>query len=277
MFNMRAASLSIALVNLTFTFSSYGYSQDSTAADNINATAILSGQTELAREQWLRRQLFVENILTRVSTDLTDSTLFFRLQRNSEIGLNKSQLSRIPPRQDRIAEQLRREELEAPPMLSVGNLLGAGVKYLAEKFGRSPASSKPFAIIPSELEIEVLNVLWKENHATTSEIYAQLDSAQITAADLQQSLAVMTDRGLLDRQQISPRNEFTLLGGIAIEMSAKNRKNREYLYRPKISRQTMLSFLDATAFSHRLTSANDHSLIVEHLRKLMKKLVVAEE
>jgi hypothetical protein len=87
----------------------------------------------------------------------------------------------------------------------------------------------------------------------------------------------MAERGLVERQQISPRHEFTVFGVAAIEMSARNRKNREYLYRPKISRQTMLTFLDATAFSFRLASASNHSLIDAHLHKLMNKLVATNE
>jgi hypothetical protein len=87
----------------------------------------------------------------------------------------------------------------------------------------------------------------------------------------------MAARGVLDREQISPRHEFTFFGGIAIEMSSLNRKNREYLYRPKVARQTMLSYLDATAFSHGLASPTIHSLIVEHLHKLMGRLAAAQD
>jgi predicted transcriptional regulator len=191
--------------------------------------------------------------------------------------LDKSQLADIPRREDFIGERLRRDELEMPPLLNFSNLIGAGVKYLAEKLGRTATTTKQFALIPSELEIDVLKILWKENAATSSEIYAQLDSIRMTAADLQQALTIMTQRGLVARRQISPRNEFTLFGAATIEMSGINRKNREYLYRPKISRQTMLTFLDATAFSYRMVSANSHALIDEHLRKLINKLVVAEE
>jgi predicted transcriptional regulator len=122
-----------------------------------------------------------------------------------------------------------------------------------------------------------MNVLWKKQEATASAIYAEIDSAQLTAVDLQQTLDIMAARGLLDRQQISPRHEFTILGTIPIEMSAKNRKNREYLYRPQVTRQTMLAFLDATAFSQRLASPGNHSSIVAHLHKLMGRLVATQE
>jgi predicted transcriptional regulator len=206
---------------------------------------------------------------------LSDSTLLFRVERQSPFSLSKSQLNTIAPRVDRIDEEFRRDELGLPPMLSLGTLIGKGVKYLTGKLGARP-SSNPLAVIPSEVEIEVMNVLWKKDAATSSEIYVDLDSTNLTALDLQQTLTNMADRGLLDRQQISPRSELSIFGVFAIEQSSLNRKNREYLYRPKVTRQTMLSFLDATAFSHRLVATNGHSLIDAHLRKLMARLVVAE-
>jgi predicted transcriptional regulator len=251
--------------------------QDTTAtrSDDLSVEQVLRGETKLTRDQWLRRQLFVENILTQSAVNLSDSTLLFRVQSQSPLSLNKSQLNAIAPRVDRIDEKFRRDQLGLPPMFNVGTLIGKGVKYLAEKLGAGP-SSNPLAVIPSELEIEVMSVLWEKNAATSREIYVDLDSAKLTAVDLQQALANMADRGLVDRQQISPRHELTILGVFAIEESSLNRKNREYLYRPKVTRQTMLSFLDATAFSHRLVAANNHSLIDAHLRKLMARLVTTE-
>jgi predicted transcriptional regulator len=249
--------------------------QDSTfvTGDSLKAKAILSGESEPARQQWLRRQLFVENILTKSAVSASDSSLRFRIESQSPLSLSQSQLKAIPPRVDQIDEKFRREQLGLPPMSNIGDLI-KGVKYLAEKLGAT--DKDPLAVIPSEVEIDVMNVLWKKNAATSMEIYADLDSVNLTALDLQQTLAVMADRGLVDRQQISPRHEFTILGAIPIEMSGKNRKNREFLYRPQVTRQTMLTFLDATAFSYRLVSANNHSMFVAHLRRLMRKLVVDE-
>jgi predicted transcriptional regulator len=253
------------------------YTQDSTfvTGDSLKAKAILSGESEQARQHWLRRQLFVENILTQSSVSASDSSLRFRIESQSPLSLSQSQLKAIPPRLDQIDEKFRREQLGLPPMSNIGDLIGKGVKYLAEKLGGA-ADKDPLAVIPSEVEIDVMNVLWKKNAATSMEIYADLDSVNFTALDLQQTLAAMADRGLVDRQQISPRHEFTILGAIPLEMSAKNRKNREFLYRPQVTRQTMLTFLDATAFSYRLVSATNHSMFVEHLRRLMSKLVVEE-
>jgi len=266
------------LTSFSLGFSLSVYAQDSTfsTSDTLDAKAVLSGESRQARQHWLRRQLFVENILTQSAVSSSDSSLRFRIESQSPLSLSQSQLEAIPPRLDQLEEKFRREQLGLPPMSHIGDLIGKGVKYLAEKLGGG-AEKAPLSVIPSEVEIDVMNVLWKKNAATSAEIYADLDSVNLTALDLQQTLAVMADRGLLDRRQISPRHEFTILGAIPIEMSAKNRKNREYLYRPIVTRQTMLTFLDASAFSYRLVSANNHSMIAEHLRRLMSKLVVVEE
>jgi predicted transcriptional regulator len=218
----------------------------------------------------------VENILTQNAIIAGDSLLLFRLQQQTPLSLSKSQLNAIAPRVDQLEEKFRREQLGLPPMSPIGTLIGKGIKYLSEKFSGAP--NNPLAVIPSETEIAVMNVLWKKTAATSSEIYANLESTNnITAADLQQTLAVMADRGLLDRRQISPRHELTILGVFTIEESALNRKNREFIYHPRVARRTMLSFLDATVFSHRLAANGSPSLIVDHLRKLMNRLAVTAE
>jgi predicted transcriptional regulator len=243
--------------------------------DTLEALAILRGETRSTREQWRRRQRFVENIFIQ-NPSLYDSTLIFRLQQKSVLSLTQSELRRLSPRVDNIEERLRREQIGSPSLFNVGNLIGAGMKYLAGKLGAGGAKPQPLAVIPSALEIDVMKVLWQQSEATTSTIYAHLDSTQLTAVDLQRVLDAMTERGLLNRRLISPRNEFTILGVIPIEMSAQNRKNREFLYRPQVTRQTMLAFLDATAFAQRLASPTNHSTVAAHLHKLMSRLVATE-
>jgi predicted transcriptional regulator len=270
-------------IGLNIGFCLSGYAQENSndslstpLADTLDAAAVLRGETPQAREQRLRYWLFMNNLLAQGAISVQDSTLVFRLQQRLAFSLSPSELRSLPPRVDYIEDRFRREELGLPPMSNLNNLFGAGVKFLADKLGMTGAK-QPFAVIPSETEIEVMNVLWKKHEATTGEIYAELDSAQLTAVDLQQMLATMTERGLLDREQISPRHEFSFFGVVAVEMSSQNRKNREYLYRPNVTRQSMLSYLDATAFSQRLVSPANHSLIVEHLRKLMSRLAAATE
>lgn len=270
-------NISRIIIGLNLGLSLSGYAQDTTAAnyDSLHAKIVLSGESQEARAQWLRRQIFVDNLLTQSALSLSDTTLFFRMQPQSPLSLNQSQLEALAPRLDAITEKFRREQLGQPPTAPLGTLIGKGLKYLAGKLGGAP--NNPLAIIPSETEVEVMTILWKKNFATSTEIYADLDSAQLTAAELQQTLAVMADRGLLNRQQISPRNELTILGVVPVEMSAQNRKNREYLYHANVSRQNMLTFLDATTFNYRLAATDNHSLIVDHLRKLMNRLILTDE
>jgi hypothetical protein len=198
---------------LSWGFSCSVYSQESSpiSSDTLNAKIVLSGESQEAREQWRRRQIFVENILLHGAINVSDSTLLFRIQQQSPLRLSQSQLEAIAPRFDRIEEKFRRDQLGLSPMPQIGTLLGKGLKYLSEKLAGEPKN--PLTVIPSATEIEVMTILWKKNAATSVEIYANLDSAaRLTAADLQETLALMTDRGLLDRQQISPRHELTILG-----------------------------------------------------------------
>jgi predicted transcriptional regulator len=243
--------------------------------DTLDAVAILRGETQSTREQWLRRQRFIENIFIQ-NPSLYDSTLFFRLQQKSVLSLSQSELRSLSPRVDNIEERLRREQTGAPSLFNVGDLIGAGMKYLAQKLGAGGTKPQPLAVIPSTLEIDIMKVLWQKQEATGSAIYAQIDSAKMTAVDLERVLDAMAERGLLERRLISPRNEFTILGAIPIEMSTKNRKNREYLYRPQVTRRTMLAFLDATAFSQQLASPTNHSTVVAYLHNLMSRLVTTE-
>lgn len=101
--------------------------------------------------------------------------------------------------------------------------------------------------IPSDLQLHVLNTLWQEGVATQNDIYRGLDTLYtITAEQLDRQLERMVRVGLVERKIISPQNLFTILSPIRryqIEMSAKNRRNRVYLYRPRVERKQVLQFL----------------------------------
>jgi hypothetical protein len=99
--------------------------------DTLDAATVLRGETPAAREQWLRRQRFIENIFIQ-NPSLYDSTLLiFRLQQKSAVSLSPSELRSLSPRVDNIGERLRREQTGAPSLFNLGNLIGAGMKYLA--------------------------------------------------------------------------------------------------------------------------------------------------
>ncbi|MCH7676146.1 BlaI/MecI/CopY family transcriptional regulator [candidate division KSB1 bacterium] len=128
------------------------------------------------------------------------------------------------------------------------------------------------------MEIEVLKVLWVESAATSSEIYAQLDSTiRITSQDLQKILEQMADRGLLDRKKISPSHEFTFFGIAKIELSSKNRKNKLYLYWPLLRKGKLITYLDAKRYlalsSSETTSTNGRPTLAKRLEEKLYRLL----
>lgn len=242
-----------------------------------SAAAALRGDTEEARQFWLRRQAFIQQTLFNAEFGISDSMLVFRFSKPApSVGLTQEELAHLQPRKDAIDEALRRDQLGIPPMVSIGEALGKGLKYLAGKVGFGNRTSNPWATVPSAAEVNVMKVLWKEGHTTAAEIYAHVDSLGLTAEDLDLMLENMVARGWLKRELISPQNEFTAFGVVKFEMSRKNAKNREYLYQPSVTRRDMLTFLDASAYSRRLRRAPGDDLITTHLRKMIAILATDE-
>jgi len=236
-----------------------------------SAAAALRGETEQARLYWLRRRAFVESVFEQSAYHLADSALFFRFVINSEpLGLDQKELSQLSSRPDYIGDRLKSQQGGASSQFNLGDLIGKGVKYLAGKLGATKSAVSPWTILPSETEIRVMNALWRKNEeATSAEIYAQLDSARLNYKEVNTVLENMVGRGLVERRQISPSNEFTVLGALTIEMSSLNAKNREYVYRPLASRELMLAYLDASAFLRQWPHTPAEAMRRAHLRKLL--------
>jgi hypothetical protein len=101
--------------------------------------------------------------------------------------------------------------------------------------------------IPSNLQLDVLNVLWKQKTSTQLEIYAGIDSTYvITAQKLDQQLERMVNLGLVERKIISPQHIFTIITpfkSFQIEGSSLNRKNRVYLYRSRLEKNQIIQLL----------------------------------
>lgn len=129
--------------------------------------------------------------------------------------------------------------------------------------------------VPSNLQLHVLRFLWEEGIATQSDIYASLDTLYpITAELLNRQLERMLALGLVERKLISPQNLFTFISPIKIfqiEMSAKNRKNRVYLYRPRVDRRTILRFLLSRSYWVKENGGNkrEQKRLQEKLRILL--------
>lgn len=101
--------------------------------------------------------------------------------------------------------------------------------------------------IPSNLQLSVLNTLWQENSATQLDVYAGIDpEIPITAEKLNVQLDRMVNLGLVERKLISPQHLFMILSPLKafqVEMSSRNRKNRVYLYRPRVKRREIFQLI----------------------------------
>lgn len=147
---------------------------------------------------------------------------------------------------DRIEQDINKKNTGTGKPFMLGDLLRAGVKYLKQE--EKKKNSVRLDFIPSDVEVAIFKAIWQKENITDQDIYSSLDSTLlITAADLNRTLEVMTRKGLLSRKLVSPRNEFTVMGA-AIEMSAKNRRNRVYAYQSRVSSEHMIQFLQAALY-----------------------------
>jgi len=242
--------------------------------DSLAAELPVLATSKTAFERFQKRLAFLDNYFLNFSSASFDTTVSFKVVRNDEnpLGLSREELSRIAAGGDYIENQIRRRNTGNTQTFSLGALLAQGAITAQGKAGVKKPSRR-LQIIPSENEIRILKTLWIEKQASGGEIYRHMDSVRVTAAGLDEILAAMTDRGLLARRQISPRHEFTFVtpfGALPIEMSGRNRKNREYVYEPMISADEMWTYLDASVFNLLGTRANHDQLLVQHLRRLMQ-------
>ena len=132
-------------------------------------------------------------------------------------------------------------------------------------------------IVPTRPEMDVLEILWAKEAVQDTTIYSCLDTVMnITMMDLNNLLERMTNRGLVTRKIVSPRNEFNAFG-ILIEMSPKNRRNRVYEYHTLVDRNLMRTFIDANIFLFKEDSSIVNRKQLEAARKdstLLKDLNV---
>lgn len=240
--------------------------QNTTSPDS--ASEILSGNSPKYKLFILRKFNFINNALHEDST--TNSALSFELKSNKRplFYLTPEELHKITPQgNDPLWDEIRRRYIDIPPTLPLNN----AIRSLVESFKTSPQEKINWDMpIPTDIEIDVLKILWSESSATSSEIYAHLDSLAITAEDLQELLQTMSERGFLSRKKISPSHKFGLFGITSIEVSSLNRKNPLYLYWPNVSKDKLLTFLDARRYL--ALSANSTVSTNGHTNELEKSL-----
>lgn len=223
-----------------------------------NAKNVLTGNTEENKLYILRKYNFINNALINIS-DTSDSIMAFDLSSEQQLPLflDSEGLKGLAPQSlDPIGDELRRRNSDIPPTIPLND----AIKNLVESFKKSPKKLENRDLpIPTDMEIDILKVLWVEGSATPSEIYANLDtSALIFAEELQTVLESMVSRGFLDRKKISPSHEFNLFGLAQIELSSKNRKNKVYIYWPIVTRERLFTYLDAKRYLALVAARNDN-------------------
>jgi hypothetical protein len=186
-------------------------------------------------------------------------------------------LTTMPSRYaDKIDRENTKRNLGHEPTVPLTSLVGSALSGLNKLFS-SPKKPR-IQRIPSDIQLEALNVLWEDERATDMDIYAQLDtSLRLTATDLNNALADLYEDGIVTRRQVSPRNEFTVLGGVKIEMSPQNRRNKVYEYKAEVKRQEFIDYLNGVLYdvqrqSGEIITTSD-SLRAERLAKKIVRIV----
>ena len=234
----------------------------------------LRGETAKAQEQWRRRRALVESLIWQTAFQVADTLLNFHARRDTlSTGLSEEEIKEIQPEEDVVGEIVRKEETGVPPLFDVSEAISRGLKALGGEHGVGNYSFDLNSLIPSAQEIRIIKVVWQKGPATSTEIYAALDSIPVTMTDVQRTLEEMTSRGYFKRIQVSPKHEFSLFGVAGIELSGKNARNREYLYFPLIDRQHLLAFLDAAKYARQRRNNTGDDLVANHFNKLMTMLI----
>jgi len=228
---------------------------------------ILSKNTDAEREFSLRKQQFVDSAVSSLTDTTRSGSLFFELAKEQRLpfvldskGLQGLHLG--PP--DAIGDELRRRQADVPPTIPLNQAIQSLVRNLRKSKPKPADSNLP---VPTDMEVDILKVLWVDGSATASEIYAKLDTnTVIFSEELQEVLKKMVDRGFLDRKQLSPANEFGLFGLAKIELSSKNRKNKVFLYWPIVTRQKLFTYLDAQRYMALVSAQNDQDYDIKNNR-----------
>jgi len=178
---------------------------------------------------------------------------------------------------DAIKRELNGPSSAAEPVVPLSRIVESGLQLVA---GQKSDSPKPpeLDFIPSMVQIQALKLLWETDSLSGRDIYSALDPAtRTTARDLEQELELLVNKQLLQRQMISPRNELTLgipFAAPTVEMSGKNRRNREYRYQPLLQKQELLEFLNALVYRKQQGLPSDIQLTAETVETLQTRVLL---
>jgi hypothetical protein len=210
---------------------------------------ILTGMTAEDKLLLIRKHAFINDAMADL-VGISEDEMIFNKGKSAFFPLffDPDTLGVPAQHYEEHAERLIRNYMDVPPTLSLNGIIHAIAEAIKSSRRNAVLADPPE---PTKDEIAVLRVVWEHSIATSSDIYTSLDSATLskyTSEDIQKLLNRMTDRGFLERKQISPAREFTFFGIAKIEMSAQNRRNKLYIYWPVISKERIIALLDTRRF-----------------------------
>lgn len=238
----------------------------------------MTGNTENSKLFLIRKYGFINDTVTIFSSVHDDTSLTFQLRAkpNASLYLTPEELHKIPQvGPDPFGEEWRRRISDTPRTVPLNQFLQGIAESLNKPNPRLSDGSLP---IPTNLEIDILKVIWEKTAATSSDIYAQLDTSwKITSEDVAVILDDMASRGFLDNKKISPSHEFSLFGIAGIETSSLNRKNKVFVYWPVVPKDKLITYLDAKRYlaysSASETAANGYIAYYKLLEEKLYRLI----
>jgi hypothetical protein len=241
---------------------------------DVDAKKILTGDTPAQKIFTLRKYDFIHNALYTVSAAAKDQIKFESFSgKTLPLFLSKEDLQKLAVTNADPLEDVLRKKMDLPATTKLNGLLAGIADAIRDAQKRDPDAPP---LIPTDLEIDILKVLWLEKAATSSEIYGSLDSVALrnsTSQDIQNILQKMTERGFLDRKKISPSHKFMFFGIAGVEVSSKNRKNKLYLYWPVVSLKRMLSHLDTQRYLALASSEKQDPGIINPFQKKLEEKI----
>ena len=251
---------------------------DSTEISNIDTTNKVTDLFALTSSRF--------KLLSLLSDHPQDSTQRLRIQSPFH---NLSELKNQNPTPlfgDRLDREIRKQNTGHEQPVHITNLIKPGIDLLSKIFKNDKKIK--LTKIPTDAQLEALNVVWEQKEATNQMIYSLMDSSvKLTAQDMNTVLEEMVQDGLLTREIVSPENKLTVMA-FQVEMSRQNLKNRIYQYKTDLKRDEMVTFLNAILYQMKnndqkvTNSANpapvsQHKLLNKILRITTKKPVTDNE
>ena len=157
------------------------------------------------------------------------------------VTMSPLRIGKVVPGSDPISDWIDRKNVGVPrPQISINSIARA-------IFADRPKKPQ-LDFMPTQTEVQSLSLLFKEDSLSDTELYPLLDVNQgLTFDRFIKEMDRLTGKGLVRREKISPQQIFSLFG-FPIEMSAKNRRNPQYRYKPNIDQKTLSIFLDSRLY-----------------------------